>query len=59
MLDTPRTHALATAAVAQFKELEEAHDGVVDQRRQTECLEPLLRHEEAYVEAKITEDQNR
>ena len=26
MLDTPRTHALATAAVAQFKELEEAHD---------------------------------
>ena len=34
MLDMPRTHDLATAAVAQFKELEEAHDGVVDQRRQ-------------------------
>ena len=59
MLDMPRTHDLATAAVAQFKELEEAHDGVVDQRRQMECLEPLLGYEEAYVEAKATEDRNR
>ena len=55
MLDTPRTLDLADAAVEQFQELAQAHEGVVDQRRQMECLEPLLAHDEAHAQALAAE----
>lgn len=57
MLDTPRTFALADAAVEQFGELSQAHEGVVDQRKQMECLQPLLKYDEAFTHAKEEEVQ--
>ncbi len=42
MLDEPETFQYAERAVEQFRELEEAHEGVKDQRRQMEALEPLV-----------------
>ena len=42
MLDEPETFHYADRAVEQFRELEEAHEGVKDQRRQMETLEPLV-----------------
>lgn len=59
MLDTPRTLELADAAVEQFQELSQAHEGVVDQRRQMECLEPLLVHDETHAQALAAEVEAR
>ena len=52
MLETPRTFDLAKEAVAQFDELQQAYRGVVDQREQMDCLEPLVEHDAQYREAR-------
>lgn len=48
MLETPRTFDLARDAVEQFDELQQAYRGVVDQREQMDCLQPLVTCSEQY-----------
>ncbi|MCD8317092.1 MAG: ATP-binding protein, partial [Eggerthellaceae bacterium] len=62
MLDVPKTFEQKDEAVAQFSALSQAHAGVVDQRRQMEYLEPLVKlieqHEKAQknLEMSIAEE---
>jgi len=42
MLEQPRTFDQANEAVEQFSALAEAYAGVIDLRRQKDCLEPLV-----------------
>ncbi|MCL2757058.1 MAG: AAA family ATPase [Coriobacteriia bacterium] len=51
MLDEPQTFEQADEAVEQFSALSQAHNGVVDQRRQMQYLEPLVKHVADYQAA--------
>ena len=51
MLETPRTFALAQEAAEQFDELQQAYQGVVDQREQMTCLKPLVELDSQYRSA--------
>ncbi len=51
MLDEPATFSLADAAIEQFEELSQAHAGVVRQRQQMECLQPLETLDERHAAA--------
>jgi uncharacterized protein YPO0396 len=59
MLETPGTFALADTAVEQFGELRDAHDRVVQLRRQRDDLLELKTHAERYDAAQATADTTR
>lgn len=52
MLDDPQTFDQADAAVEQFSALAQAHEGVVELRKQMECLEPVIQLDEDHQKAK-------
>lgn len=61
MLEEPRTFALADTAVEQFDNLDQAHERVVQSRRQVEVLRaaqaPAARYEAAVVQARGAQAQ--
>ena len=59
MLDEPEAFSYADRAVEQFRELDEAHAGVVDQRRQMETLEPLVEIDEKVRGLVARQSENR
>lgn len=59
MLPTPGTFALADTAVEQFGELRDAHDRVVQLRRQRDDLLALREHAERYDAAQDAADRTR